>query len=433
MSIFGTAPFIKRQIYQIQQGGSAVLVRKIKILLGKFFNLPLYILAIPAVLAIRLIKPWLLVRLNGLISSRIGHFGANTELYLCERDAGINVPTQRHIDIFYMAYKPICNQQLAIMWRRVLRIWPNWILAPIDRINRLIPGGASHEIGNNTQHDRDVHNLLNRFPPHLQFTFEEEVRGEAGLRKIGIPTEAQFICLAVRDSAYLAAHLSGGDYSYHNYRDSDVQNYVLAAEELADRGYFVIRMGAKVCTAINSTHPKVIDYATNGMRSDFMDIYLGAKCAYCISVGTGFDAVPLIFRRPIAYVNMVPIGYLFTFREQFLGIFKHHFEAQSNRKLSLAEIFSHDVGFCMTTSDYETKGVDLIENTPEEIRDVAIEMAERLNGTWQAHADDKTLQQRFWEIFPINAIDACEGRPLHGEIRARFGAAFLRNNPDWLQ
>jgi putative glycosyltransferase (TIGR04372 family) len=431
MRAIGVMQFIKRQVEQIMQGGVTVLIKKIKLLIVRFLYLPLYILAIPVVLMIRMIKPWLLVRLGELISSRIGHFAANTELYLCEQDAGINIPSQRYIDIFYMAHRPICNQQLAIMWQRVLRIWPSWILAPIARVNQVIPGGKSHEVGQNTQHDRDLHNLLDRFPPHVQFTTEEAARGEAGLRVMGIPIGVQFVCLTVRDSAYLAAHQLGGDYSYHNYRDSDVQNYVLAAEALAERGFFVIRMGAKVHTAINSVYPKVIDYATNGMRNDFMDIYLGAKCAFCISVGTGFDAVPYIFRRPIAYVNMVPVGYLHTYRHQFLGIVKHHYSVRHMRELSLMEILTHGVGFCMRTSDYESAGVELIENTPQEIRDVVIEMVERLNGTWQPHDDDEELQRRFWELFPKEALDD-RGHALHGEIRARFGAWFLRNNREWL-
>lgn len=373
------------------------------------------------------------MRIGNLISSRIGHLAANTELYLCERDAGINVPQQHYVDLFCMGYRPICNEQLAIMWRRLLRIWPAWLLGPISRVNQLIPGGAIHAIGNNTQHDRDVHNLLDRLPPHLIFTEEEEAKGEAGLQAMGIPPGAKFVCLLVRDNAYLDAHLKGmkTDFSYHNYRDSDIQNYVLAAEELANRGYFVVRMGAKVREAIKTDHPRVIDYATNGMRSDFMDIYLGAKCNFCISVSSGYDAVPQIFRRTIVYVNMVPLGYLFTFKAQSLGITKHHFLEAQNRELTLAEIFTHGVGFCMRSSDYESKGIILIENTPEEIRDVVIEMVERLNGTWQAHEDDDVLQRKFWEIFPTDAKTP-DGKPLHGEIRARFGANFLRQNQDLL-
>jgi putative glycosyltransferase (TIGR04372 family) len=427
MSVIRLKKFIKRNIYQIKQGGRKVLVRKFKLLFSRIFKLPLYVLAIPAVLIMRLIKPLLLLRLGGLISSRIGHFAANMELYLCEQDAGINVPNQRHIDIFYMS-KPICNQQLAIMWHRVLPIWTALILAPINAVNLLIPGGKLHEIGRNTQNDRDVHNLLDRFPPHLKFTTEEEARGKAGLRTMGIPIGAPFVCLTVRDSAYLSEA-----YYYHNYRDSNVQNYVLTAETLADRGFFVIRMGAKVHAAINSAHPKVIDYATNGMRSDFMDIYLGAKCHFAISTGSGWDGIPEIQRRPIVYVNLGPVGYLCTFRKLTLSIVKHHYSLEENRELSISEIFARGVGFCMHTSDYESKGVDLIENTPEEIRDVAIEMVERLEGTWQPHSDDETLQKRFWEIFPTDAVDASKSRPLHGEIRARFGAEFLRNNPKWLK
>lgn len=425
--------FIELHLMEIQRDGRAVLLRKLKTVFRILPNVPLYLLAVPAVLVLRIIRPWLLVRCGSLVSSRIGHFAGNTELYLCERDAGINVPKQPYVDLFYMEYRSISNQQLAVMWKRVLHILPAWIVASVSSINRLIPGGSIHEIGRNTQHDRDVHNLLERFPPHLKFSAEEEARGEAGMRAMGIPPDTPFVCLIVRDNAYLEAHLPGEECSYHNYRDSDIQNYVLASEELADRDYFVIRMGAKVRESMNTRHSKVIDYATNGMRSDFMDIYLGSKCEFCISVGTGFDAVPIIFRRPIAYVNVVPLGYLFTFSTHFLGIAKHHFAAAENRELSLSEIFSRGVGFSLDASAYVSKAIKLVENTPEEIRDLVIEMAECLNGTWQLHEDDETLQRRFWEIYPTDAVDAYQGRPLHGEIRARFGASFLRKNSEWLQ
>lgn len=417
---------IDRLINMISKGELSVVLRK-------FWKIPLFVFALPAVIALRLIRPWLLVRFGFLYSNRIGHFAANTELYLCERDAGINVPQQRYVDLFYMV-PPVCNQQLAKMWKRILRIWPVWILGPITSVNRLIPGGEAHEIDNHPTNDRDVHNLMDRFPRHLQFTSEEEAMGEAVLCSMGIPTGTSFVCLIVRDSAYLNAHMPEvTDWGEHNYRDSDIQNYVLAAEELADRGYFVIRMGAKVNEPIKSSHTRVIDYATNGMRSDFADIYLGAKCEFCITVSTGFDAGPIIFRRPLVYVNMVPLGYLRISMTKLIGITKHHFSVQNCRNLTLREIFSHGVGFDLETSDYESKGIRLIENTPEEIRDVVVEMAERLNGTWQSSPDDDALQRRFWEIYPVHAKDPLRNSsPLHGRIHARFGAQFLRDNGEFL-
>ncbi|MDC3200287.1 TIGR04372 family glycosyltransferase [Porticoccaceae bacterium] len=409
-----------------------MLIVKIKRALVIISKLPLYFLALPVVLVVRIIRPWLLLRFCGLISSRIGHFAANTELYLCEYDAKINRPSQHHVDLFYFATRPICNQQLAKMWKRTLYIGPSWVLAPIARINSLFPGGEIHEVGNNSQHDRDVHNLLEKTPPHLEFTGEEESTGQANLELMGIPPGSPFVCLVARDSAYLGSHIKDADFSYHNHRDVDVQSYVLAAEELTSRGYYVLRMGSKVHESINSRHHMVIDYATNGMRTDFMDIYLGAKCAFCISCGMGFDAIPLIFRRPIAYVNLVPPGYFFTFRNSSIGIFKHHFSIKYGRNLSLREVFSKGVGFCMRASEYEEKDIIPLGNTSEEIRNVVVEMDERLNGAWQSHADDELLQKKFWEIFPKDALESINKKPLHGVIKSRFGASFLRDNPSWL-
>ena len=183
--------------------------------------------------------------------------------------------------------------------------------------------------------------------------------------------------------------------------------------------------------SVAKANPNSIDYATNGMRTDFMDIYLGAKCTFVITVGTGFDAVPVIFRRPMVQVNAVPLGICYTWGNSPLLLTKHHIDIVSGDELTLSQIFLRDVGFCTNTSDYESKGVKLIENTPEEIRDVVIEMAERLAGTFKSHQVDDTLQKRFWEIFPVNKLDV-NGVPTHGKIQSRYSTVYLRKNPEWL-
>ena len=398
--------------------------------LQKILKIPIYFLAAICVLIIRIIRPIILVRIAGLISTRIGHFAANTELYLCEHDAGINVPSQRYIDFFYLT-KPISNYQLANMWRRVLLIGPTWLLSRIDRINRLTPGGKVHNAFTKTT-ALDIHNLLDQFPPHISFTKEEQILGESNLIKMGIPVGARFVCLIARDQTYLESVQPRIDFKYHNYRNSDIDNYVLAAEELANRGYFVIRMGSIVKKTIKSNNHKIIDYATNGMRSDFMDIYLGRYCTFCISSGTGWDAIPEIFRRPIVYVNFVPLGHIHTFRSEFLSITKRHVLLETKTLMRISEILSSGIGFYLKASDFENVNIELIENTPEEIYDVVIEMEERLTGKWIEHEDDKILQQKFWEIY-LNSQSAYNRNRLHGKIKAKFGAAYLRKNQELLQ
>lgn len=388
---------------------------------------PLQIAALPL---IRVIRPWILIRIGWINSTRIGHMAGNMEMRLCAIDAGICKPSGRYLDIWCCTQEYVCNKQLLKMWKRRVIILPRWSVTLLAHLNLRIPGGRIHHIDQYS--DRDIHNLLDSTKPHLAFTKKESEKGRRRLTEMGVPAGAKFVCLIIRDPAYLDFFYEKNDWRYHSYRDSDIQNYILAAEALADRGYFVIRMGVKVRAAMKSAHPGIIDYAASGMRSDFMDIYLGANCDFCISTSTGFDAVPVIFRRPVVYVNMMPPGYLCTFYKRFLAITKHHFSTRINRELTLQEIFAQGVGFSLRTSDYASRGIELIENTPEEIRDVVIEMAERLNGTWRPHEDDETLQREFWKIFPTDAVND-RGVPIHGEIRIRYGAGFLRQNRRWLK
>ncbi len=405
--------------------------RKTRIVMPTIIRFPLWLLEMPLailiVLIVRLIRPFFVVRFQRFISWRIGHFAANTELYLCERDARINVPEGAFMDIWYHPTN-IYNKQLDRMWRRILNIGPRHLLGLVERLNSLLPGGEVHKIGTNTQGDRDVHNLFDRFPPHLSFLPEEEERGEAGLRALGVPEGAPFVCLHIRDDNYLRKSLPWRDWSYHDYRNCNIQNYILAAKELINRGYYVIRMGVVIKEPMNVVHPMIIDYAANGMRSDFMDIYLGAKCAFCISNGSGFDAVPYIFRRPIVYVDQVPLGIVHTSSPKFLITTKKHWLRGESRFMTFREIFESGAGYFFYSSEYKDMGIDLLESTPEEIAAVVLEMEARLKGVWKTTEEDEALQCRFWDIFPKKSTADWNSGLLHGDIRSRIGADFLRQH-----
>ena len=397
-----------------------------------FYLIPLCILAIPLVLLIRLIKPLILFRFSHLFSTRIGHFAANTELMLCEQDAGISpLPNQKHIDVFFILNEPVCNNQLAKMWGRILFIAPHWLIRPIKYINKIIPGGTSHVVPTSMQNDRDIYHLLDQTEPHLQFTREEILRGQLGLRELGIPDGKPFICLNVRDNTYLDTQFKGVDFSYHNFRDCEISNFVLVAETMAELGFYVLRMGAIVKSPLKSSHPKVIDYATSGKRTDFMDIFLGANCTFAISTSTGWDSIPYVFRRPICFVNAIPIAYFMTYRRGDLVIGKKLIKRIDKKVLNIEQIFSYGLGFAADSKEYLRMGIEVTENTPEEICQAAIEMVGRINGTWTDSEYDLFLQKKFWEKFPKKLVDPTMGRPFHTEIYSKIGSHFLKNNLEW--
>jgi len=415
--------FTKRQIVQIREGGLTVFRRKVFKVIHDLSLFVFGILILPLMIIVRIIKPFIHIRFGPLNSSRIGHFAVNTEIYLCERDNGRF--SRKTLDIFY--FTPlICNQQLKKMWKRTpkLHIFQPAYLAHLC-ISKL-PGGEQHVIdilSNDKTRDSGV---IIDTSPHLFFTSQEEDYGKAILSKMGIHKDAQFVCIHARDSAYLRSIDKNFDASYHDYRDFSIFNMVSAAEELTRRGYYVIRMGKVVEEDLKLDNPMIIDYATNCNSNDIMDIYLLSKCSFFLTSDAGIYAVAEIFRRPHAFVNFPVLGRAHTWNPQPF-IFKKPWSTVDKRFMTLREIFESGVGEFLFTRQYVQYGVDLVENTPEEIKALAIEVDERLKGVWPINDEDEKLQNNFWKIFKQYAPPK-----LHGIYRTRIGTEFLRQNREWL-
>lgn len=393
------------------------------------YSEPLLFLAFPLaflnLLVMVLMLPIIKVRVGFLRCDRLGHFAANTELMISEQKTLRT--EEKYLDLFYYP-RPVCNKQLALMFERRLKVLPWFLLRPICLVVRNFTIFESFRVKEARGGDRDIDNLLDITEPALSFNDLEMQQGLLIMQKMGIKAHNKFICMTVRDSEYLGESSTRPN---HQHRDSSINNFLLAAETLANKGYFVLRMGAKVKSHFISKNRMIIDYANSEFRSEFMDVFLGARCEFCISTSTGFDAIPLIFRRPIVYASMVPPGGLFTFSSNMLAITKHHYDNKLKRYLTFEETINSAVGFFVPAHKYIESEIQAIENTPEEIRDVVVEMADMVEGLISYCDEDVDLQNSFWSLYPKDAKDA-SGVPLHGKIKSRYGSKFLKLNKWWV-
>jgi len=409
---------LQRQIGELKTGGWPVFVRKVRSLARRLV-FPIGIMAAPIVLMIVAIRPLVLLRFGTMLHSRIGHFAACTEAYVCVRDRE-KLSRKSVVDVIG-CFEPVCNKQLKVMWARTLRITPGaWLWSILDHACRFWTRSNVHHVKLYNR-GSDYRSFMGT-EPHLNFTDDEHSRGQVLLQEMGIPSGASWVCIHNRDSAYL------DNASYHDYRDFSVQTMVSAAEELSRRGYYVVRVGSIVEEALTSPDPKIIDYANNPLRSEFLDIYLLAHGTFFLGNDSGLWCVPLIFRKPLAMVNFSLLSNFFEkdYKPWFI-IIKRAWHKRKERFLSLRELFGSGLVGAYATHMYEEAGVELICNTPEEIRDLAVEVDERLKGIWQPQPGDEELQQRFWEIFRKHAPS--DRRISH---HVRIGASFLRNNSDLL-
>ena len=332
----------------------------------KLARLPLVFPAALMVLAVRVLGRFgTVIRFGNFTSNRIGHLVGNTEVYLCERDAG----QHPYIDI-WTHYGEVSSKQIDKMLRRVLRIWPSRFTALCMVLNKMFPSWERHDIG--SKHlDRDPENLLAKYPPHLKFTPLERARAESTLHEWGVKAGDQWVCLMVRDAAYLPS------LGYHSYRDSNVEDYAEAALMLAERGYHVFRMGEKMAKPFAAKHPRIHDFPFMPDRSELMNVYLGAHCAFTISTSTGWDAIPQAFRRPMCYANFAPYEYFPTWLPNSLLIWKHHWK--DGKRMTPAEIAKSEAGKFMRAEQFEGAEIELRDNTPAEITAVVTEMADMID------------------------------------------------------
>lgn len=378
----------------------------------------MFLAALPFVLAMRLLRPLFWIRLIS-ISERIGHGTANTDVYLLERSAGLH--DSGAVDVFYPERPWKCNRQMIAMWRRLVPFHD--LVYYVAWANAKIPGGEKHQYAP-PRRDRDINGLSTDAPPPVSFTRKEEERGAALLRDMGIPPGSRFVCFHARDNAFLDAAMPQVDWSYHAYRDVDIDTYVLGLKELVDRGYYAIRMGRATNKALSWQSPRLIDYAMGPWRSDFADMYLISRCHFFLGNSCGLDSVAAFFRKQWAVVNLIPIKLISGWSPNFLFTFKKLRLTRENRFLTFKEMIDSDAGLFLKAAHYKERGLEVVNNTPEEILQVIIEKEERMRGCWQTNEEYEDLQRRFWAQFKPDSRN--------NVFRARVGSEFLLRNKDLL-
>lgn len=383
----------------------------------KIKNLILGVCALPFVLLIRMLSPWVIVRICVFDLSRVGHVLPQFDMYMCRRKTGLY--GQGNFDIFCFSKGKIANYQIKKMVERVIPIFPFafWI----DKVNKRIPGWRKHVIQEGSILNYD---LVGKTSPNISFTQEELKYGRQEFKKLLASSQLEtsdhhpFICFHARDSRYLSTHQPEINWDYHSYRNADINNYVPAAQKLVEKGYFAFRMGRFIAQKIKTPHPKIIDYAADS-ATDFLDMYLSAHCRFFIAGSDGLAFMPTVFRRPVIWIDFIPLSCINITIKEHLVIPKKLWSLKENRLLTFDEMLNTQVAKYDRAEDYQKAGIQVLNNSPEEIIDVAMEMEERLNGTWVQTQEDRELQQRFLEII---------GGKSEYKFFGSIGAKFLRQH-----
>ena len=226
-------------------------------------------------------------------------------------------------------------------------------------------------------------------PPLLSINENQLASGRAWLQTLGVPMGAPYVCFHSREEGF-----SPDDDPLHSFRNSSISNYIESVRYLTARGFWCIRMGDPSMSPL----PKmdhVIDYAMSKHRSEALDVFLCASCSFFLGSASGLLLLAGVFGRPCAAANQVPLSTVLVFGSKDIAIPKLLWSEAESRYLTFREVFDSDIANFRFTELYQQHGIRVVENAPEDVLDLALEMLDRIEARFAYSPKDEALQLRF--------------------------------------
>lgn len=327
------------------------------------------------------------------------------------------------IGIWYFT-KPFCNNFLVKKVKQSVICWPfgkDLFDFCFKKIKNLKP---SLLLDINAWCELDKIKTVPRF---LKFSNKELKHGNRVLETIFKSPNKGFVCLIIRDNKYLTNIEGNESESKHFFRNTDPKKYFAAIKYLTKKKYFVFRMG-KNQKPFHFTDPLFFDYASSEIRSDFLDIFLGLKCKFCISTNCGWDLVPNLGKRPILYLNYYPLAYLPSFMKKCSATFQKIFCQKRKRLLKISEIFDRKVYFAMSKEEAYRQSLIIKQSSSKENLEVVKEFFFNIQSKKQLSSFQSKLQKMFWKSFDLTILDESKTFRIHSKVNLQISEKFLRRN-----
>jgi putative glycosyltransferase (TIGR04372 family) len=320
------------------------------------------------------------------------------------------------------------NPWYAAYWKEHLTVIDDphmvAVLRPIARAlgNRVagmleLPDGSAHYFCAGMGRVQEAWHRAGR-GPLLALSPADREFGVELLRELGVPAGAWFVALHVRTPGFYRE----GAGAFNHHRNADVLTYLPAMAEIVRRGGWVIRLGDPSMPVLPAV-PGVIDYAHSPLRSPRADVFLCAACRFFVGVTSGMTHVPPTFGVPCLSTNWSSESPP-TYGKDDLYLPKLLRSTADGRVLPFAEMYAPAVR--RLTSAWGLiagRGLETVDNTPEELRAVVVEMIDRLEGRAEDSDADRRRQDAFAAI--------CRGHGLDGF--PRVGRDFLRRHAHLLE
>jgi len=385
----------------------------------------IYLCVNPILIVLDRITPY---KIYALSTVRIGHLALNNDLFFRRINSGYFKKSKFIlIGPGVENDKVIANKTLyglvrdrAILDKKIIFIenyflyWLLLILIKVDNDN-----------GRSSTYCLDLNLDEVEFSSCPQTLFFPQVDIDKGLSKvkdIGVDLNKKIVCIFARDSSFLQNHSNSVDYSYHDYRNADIDTYIPSIDYLIKCGFFVVRIGSVASKPVKYSNNNFLDYSMSNFQSDFLDIFLVYISDFVIGTTSGITDVATIFNTPFLGVNYAP------FMEFPLGrddiFIQKKMTDSSGNVIPFRSIIDNDSYYLYDGNEMFNKyGIKYIDNSPTEILDATIEMVCKLKKCRNQTSTQKKILKRYHQEF-------CIRNKLISNINSTISTKWLEDNKE---
>jgi putative glycosyltransferase (TIGR04372 family) len=353
------------------------------------------------------------------LTQRVGHLAIEPDCFLKARALG-ELPARRWF--FVAPAGRVANEHLLAYWARHVPVVrgraAGFLLEAMSALGLMRYDAGRYVLW--LDHSQEVYRLGAAWEgraPLLALDDEDRRWSDAMLEALGVPRGAWFACVHVREPGF-----SPEDEHAHSHRNGSPAALEPALREIVRRGGWCVRMGGPDSTPL-APLPGVIDYAHHRLRQPRLDVCLCARARFFLGNTSGIALVSTVFGVPCALANMVPLSCLGMLPAD-ASIPKLYRRARDGRLLRFGEVLGTPAGSFRFAHQYASRGIELVENSAEEIAELVAEMLDRTSGRNVADDGDERRQARFHALLRPGDYGY--------RARSRVGAGFLRRHAELL-
>jgi hypothetical protein len=301
----------------------------------------------------------------------LGHF-------VYEADRYISLNLGKGYQTYFTTQPNIANSYFLKILKQRLKFVPRFLIIPIYIAHHTLPHCSKYvlKIGFVAAMLDEV--LVRQTDPWFSIdslgnsSFESKIYYQGKVKPI--------VTLFLRDVDFRLRSYNTLTITSSDYRDVNADNYIPFARSLSTC-FSIIKMGRGGQYHQGLDDQYWYNYSNSEDQSDVNDFFLTGNSDICVTTDSGSLSIPLLFRKKIVQTNLSLFG-LIEGPSSTIVTLKDHRCIASGRLLSLGELVSLGIHRISDQKSFNLLGVEVIENSTEDLYRLAQEVEEIYGGIW---------------------------------------------------